>query len=138
MSNYKNFFKILGLGVVVMLLTCWNAKFQGAAPYWSEGIAFFALAWFTARDEEKKQGLSATWIATALIIGRLLPELPVRIFDFVGSIGSLMVTFNCILAILMGLVCYYGKRDSLYVLSIIIEILISTFVEESWLQIFIK
>lgn len=137
MKAYKEFFKVFGLGIITFLLVCWTTKFQGAAPYWAEAITFFALAWFISKREEKK-GLSPTAIASALILGRIILELPVRILDYTNSVGSLMITINCIIGIILGIICYYGKRTSLYFLSIMIEILLTTFIADTWFEIFIR
>lgn len=138
MKAYKEFFKVFGLGIITFLLVCWTTKFQGAAPYWAEAITFFALAWFISKREEEKKGLSPTAIASALILGRIILELPVRILDYANSVGSLMITINCIIGIILGIICYYGKRTSLYFLSIMIEILLTTFIADNWFEIFIR
>lgn len=138
MKAYKDFIKILGLGLITFLLVCWTTKFQGAAPYWAQAITFFAVAWFTSKKEEEKKGLSPTAIAFALILGRVILEIPISFFDYANSVGSLMITINCIIGIILGVVCYYGKRTSLYFLSIMIEILLTTFIADTWFEIFIR
>lgn len=138
MKAYKDFIKILGLGLITFLLVCWTTKFQGAAPYWAQAITFFAVAWFTSKKEEEKKGLSPTAIASALILGRVILEIPISFFDYANSVGSLMITINCIIGIILGVVCYYGKRTSLYFLSIMIEILLTTFIADTWFEIFIR
>mgnify|MGYP006962006122 FL=1 len=82
--------------------------------------------------------MSPTAIASALILGRIILELPVRILDYANSVGSLMITINCIIGIILGIICYYGKRTSLYFLSIMIEILLTTFIADTWFEIFIR
>ena len=136
-TNFRNYLSIIGLSILVFLLTCWTAKFDGAAPYWAEGISFFALSWFVARKEEKNN-LSIYGIAFALILGRILLEIPIRTMDFVGTVGSILIPVNSILAIILGLCCYRSKNSSVYILSIVIEILMATFVQETWYNIFIK
>ena len=82
--------------------------------------------------------MSPTAIASALILGRIILELPIRILDYANSVGSLMITINCIIGIILGIICYYGKKPSLYFLSIMIEILLTTFIADTWFEIFIR
>ncbi|GAY30446.1 hypothetical protein PvtlMGM2_1299 [Prevotella sp. MGM2] len=86
----------------------------------------------------KERPLTLTAIAVAIILGRLLPELPIRISDFENSRISIVVTLISIIAVIPGTVCYREKRNSVYTLSIIILVFLNTFVHWSWLEIYTR
>ncbi len=75
-------------------------------------------------------------IGLALILGRLLLELTVRIMDIRSGFATLIVTFICILSIILGILCYKEKRPIVYALSIIIGVVLNTFVLQQWAAIY--
>ncbi len=136
-SKTVYFLSILGLSAVLFLSFCWTAAFSFYAAAWAQSALFFGFAWICA-DKMKERPLTLTAIAVAIILGRLLPELPIRISDFENSRISIVVTLISIIAVILGTVCYREKRNSVYTLSIIILVFLNTFVHWSWLEIYTR
>ena len=141
-SKTVYFLSILGLSAVLFLSFCWTAAFSFYAAAWAQSALFFGFAWICA-DKMKERPLTLTAIAVAIILGRLLPELPIRISDFATFFIfprhiSIVVTLISIIAVIPGTVCYREKRNSVYTLSIIILVFLNTFVHWSWLEIYTR
>lgn len=133
-SSRTAFWLITGMGLLLFASTWWFMAFSGTTATWVQSVCFFALAHFCAaryRDQ-----LSLGMIGLALILGRLLLELPVRIMDIRSGFATLIVTFICILSIILGILCYKEKRPIVYALSIIIGVVLNTFVLQQWAAIY--
>ena len=132
-NQAKLVLSLIGISSLLLLCTCWFRTFSGYAAGWIEGICFFELAWFCTHYLQNKD-ISSVTITLSIVFGRILLELPIRIMDFRGSLGSLMVTIICIVAIILGVVCYQEKRPIAYILSTIVLILLNTFAHHFFLE----
>lgn len=126
----KDFFKIAGLSFLLFLCVTWMKSYEGIAN-WVESIAFFSFTWMYALKAEKK-GLSATFVAMAVIFGRIFIEIPMRVYDFHDCYGSLFLAILSVACIVLGAICANEKRNSVYALAIVILLLCNTFVNMAW------
>jgi hypothetical protein len=131
----KKLFITFIASVLLFLLTCWSATYTIYAAGWVETISFFALTYFLL-EKYNKPGTFGTPYVIAIILGRIVLELPVRISDFSGSFFSMFVPIIVVASILLGALCNKEKQTTVYILSLIIIILLNTAVHEKWLQLF--
>lgn len=136
MENRKesvvNFFKVIGLSLSAFLCVCWTAGTDSLNAYWSEAIVFFAITYFLCNQYATNGELSGAAVAIASAIGRVVLELPIRILHFSSSIGSVMLTLESLLAIFMAWVCWKYKKPVVFILTLVIFILINSFIPEMW------
>ena len=132
-NQIKRILSLIGISSLLFLCISWSMALSGYAAGWIEGICFFELAWLCTHYLQNKD-ISSVTITLSIVFGRILLELPIRIMDFRGSIGSLMVTIICIVAIILGVVCYQEKRPIAYILSTIVLILLNTFAHHFFLE----
>ena len=97
-------------------------------------ISYFIFTIFILHYFRKNSKLSVNTIATTITIGRILLEIPVRFFDFNGTLFTLTGTICTIAAIILATLSYVEKRKSVYVLSFIILFFLSSYVQFSWVD----
>ena len=107
MDNIRTHFTIAVAAAGCFLTVCWSAFLSHGECFWIESTTFFWLAIYTVKKHQ--DSLTVASIAMALCLGRIVPELPVRVFEFSSSVGSIPVTLSCIVAIILG--CFCTKRN---------------------------
>lgn len=103
------FLGITVISVILLLCECWFNTYPSYVSEWIQSISYFALTWICAY-KLKQTGISLYAIVTAVILGRILLEIPIRITDFHNSLGSFMNIITSIIGIILGAICYYEKR----------------------------
>lgn len=73
---------------------------------------------------------------TAVILGRILLELPIRITEFRATLFSLFIPITVISSIVLAAVYYRERRPVVLILSAIIMVLLNTIVHEDWINLF--
>ena len=68
---------------------------------------------------EKVPDINSWMVAFAIILGRIILEVPLRIIDWHGTFGSFMITVGCVVAILLAVVCFKDKRIYSFIHSLI-------------------
>lgn len=136
MENNKksviNFFKVMALSLAAFLCVCWTAGTDMLNAYWSEAVVYFAVTYFLCNHFAFKGHLRVSAVVVAIAIGRVVLELPIRILHFSSSIGSVMLTLESLVAIFMAWVCWKYKTPVVFILTLVIFILINSFVPEMW------
>ena len=133
MSSTKSFWISCGLSLTLFLITCWSAIYTDTTPYWIESIGYFILTYFCLKFVQAKNNKIATWyIISAIILGRIILEIPMRILDWNGCVGSFMIIISCIIAILLAAYCYNSKKITAFVLSYVILALFNSVVADYW------
>lgn len=127
----KTYLKIFLTSMLVFSLTCWTATYTIYAAGWTEAVAYFVLTYISL-EKYGKPGTFGASIITTIILGRIILELPVRIFDFQDSIFSMFVPIIAIVSIMLGATYYREKRNTVLVLSVIILILLNTLGHHFW------
>lgn len=117
-SAVKVFCIVCGLSLALFLVTCWSAIYPDSTPYWVESVGYFMLTYFCLDTCRKRKPDVSVWsVISALIFGRILIEIPIRIYDWYGCEGSVMITVSCIIAILMSAYCHKLKKPFAFILS---------------------
>jgi hypothetical protein len=119
--------------VLLFLLTCWSAGLNLYAAGFTESVCFFVLTYYVLQKFAESDIINKNAAAvTAIIIGRIILEIPIRIGDFRGSFYSLGITIVTVVSILLAALCFKEKRSSVFILSAIIIVLINTVGLYAW------
>lgn len=123
------------LSMLTFLLTFWTAGYSLYAAAWAESICFFVLTFLLL--QQYAQPSTFGWpIVVAIILGRILLELPIRITEFRETLFSMFIVLVVIASIILASLYYRERRPAILVLSTIILVLLNTIVHESWLNLF--
>lgn len=133
-SKTKIFWTVTGLSLLLFLSTFWIGGYSLYAEAWAHSICFFALTWLCLYKFLGQAKIQGGLIVGAVILGRILLEVPVRSFFFVDCLKTTMVPIITIVSILLACVCFYEKRMSVYALSVVIIILLNVFAHEAWIS----
>lgn len=131
MKKNKDLLAIFATSLAVYLCVCWINILQSI--YWSSwvhSLSFMALTWFWL--SKKDDNIKASYIVGVIMIGRITLEVLVRIFDFSGTVYSLMFPVASWVSILMTTLCFYKRSIGTYILSSITIILANTILQTAW------
>ena len=101
---------------------------------WVHSLAFISLTWLWLSKKGKEAGMTS--IVGAIILGRIILEIPVRSLDFTGTMSTLMLPVSSMLSILLISLCFYKRNIGVYTLSIILIILANTILQTIWDSLF--
>lgn len=133
MASSKVFWICGGLSLALFLITCWSAIYADTTPYWVESIGYFILTFYCMELFKGEKTDISTWlVVSAVIIGRIIIEIPMRIMDWNGCLGSFMVIAACVIAILLSAYCFNTKKPFAFILSYVILSLFNSIVAEYW------
>ena len=121
----------------VFLYQCvfWVNYFQNLyLSAWVHSLAFISLTWLWLSKKGKEAGMTS--IVGAIILGRIILEIPVRSLDFTGTMSTLMLPVSSMLSILLISLCFYKRNIGVYTLSIILIILANTILQTIWDSLF--
>lgn len=91
--------------VFLYLCVFWVNYFQNLyLSAWVHSLAFISLTWLWLSKKGKEAGM--TGIVGAIILGRIILEIPVRILDFTGTMNTLMLPVSSLLSILLISLCF--------------------------------
>ena len=132
----KKFIVFCIMSAILWLALFWVNAFKSVVTVsWANTVVFFVFTILClnkgARDRTQKE---VTIFTTAICLGRIILEIPLRIIDYQGMLFSLLVPVCTIVAIALAAVCYYERRTSVYVLSTIILLLLNTVVQFAYLE----
>ena len=113
------------LSLLVFLLTSWTLAYSHYAASMVEGTCFYLLTYYILKWYARPNTFGCPYIY-AIIAGRIILEIPLRITEFYDTIPSLFITLTVITSIILAAVYYKEKRDSVLVLTIAILILLMT------------
>lgn len=118
-------------GMLLYLLTFWTSGISVFLAGWVQSLAFFALTYFLLMKfaEPKSYGTS---YAVAVVLGRLLLEIPIRIYEFPETLYSVVVTITVLFAVVLAAVNFSEKRVSVFVLSAVFIALMNTIVHSEF------
>lgn len=119
--------------ILVFMGVFWSGGINFRIAYWVESLAFFLLTYICVDEYVKRiPGLNPWLIGFAVILGQLIIHVPMRIYDFYGSMVSFMVFISCIIAIVLAVFCYKDKRPYTFILSYVVLTLFNVFVGNMW------
>ena len=121
--------------VFLYLCVFWVNYFQNLyLSAWVHSLAFISLTWLWLSKKGKEAGMTS--IVGAIILGRIILEIPVRSLDFTGTMSTLMLPVSSMLSILLISLCFYKRNIGVYTLSIILIILANTILQTLWDSLF--
>lgn len=121
--------------VFLYLCVFWVNYFQNLyLSAWVHSLAFISLTWLWLSKKGKEAGMTS--IVGAIILGRIILEIPVRSLDFTGTMSTLMLPVSSMLSILLISPCFYKRNIGVYTLSIILIILANTILQTIWDSLF--
>ena len=130
--NYQNrtsaFWTIFALSLSVYLLTFWTSLYHDASDIWVYTVCYFALTWYCLQRFNR----SVLFSASAMILGRIMLEIPLRIYDYIGTYGTMMLPVASVISIVLGCLCFKERKTYVFVFSIIIMIVLNIFVRDAW------
>lgn len=131
----KNIIISFLLSMLVFLLSSWTAGYSLYAAAWSESVLYFVLTYLLLNKYVKSDNFGIH-IVGAILFGRIVFELPVRIFEFRETLFSLFIPMVVIISIILASAYYREKRPVVLVLSVVIIILLNTVIHEDWINCF--
>ena len=123
------------MSMLVFLLTFWIAGYSFDAAALTEAVSFYVLTYFILENYAERQSFGLPYII-AIVLGRIILELPIRITEFPETLFSLFIPIVVFLSIFLAALYFKEKRISVLVLSVIILILLSTIGQMEWLNAF--
>ena len=123
------------LSMLTFLLTFWTAGYTLYAAAWAESICFFVLTFLLLQKYAKPDTFGLPIVA-AVILGRILLELPIRITEFRATLFSLFIPIAVICSIILAAVYFRERRPVVLILSVIIMVLLNTVVHDDWINLF--
>jgi len=126
----KQLFLSFAAAVVLLFATLWTAKYNYAAGF-AQSICFFALT-FHLLQHFKSKGKEVHAVTAAIVAGRVVPEIPVRIITFHDSLGSIGILIMVTVTILLAALYQQKRLPVILILTIIIVILLGTAGIDTW------
>lgn len=123
--------KIAGLSLALFLIVCWTSGIRFTVGAAAEGISFLVFTWYCCKKYHTQQ-ISLGMIVLAVIVGRLLLELPDRIINPIDTLISLPVSLICLGSIPLGILCYQVRNKYVWIVCIILILVTSLFVPNWW------
>lgn len=123
------------MSMLVFLLTFWIAGYSFYAAALTEAVSFYVLTYFILENYAERQSFGLPYII-AIVLGRIILELPIRITEFPETLFSLFIPIVVFSSIFLAALYFKEKRISVLVLSVIILILLSTIGQMEWLNAF--
>jgi len=121
--------------MLVFLLTCWTSGYSLYVSAMVGACCFFALTYYVVEKYAAPNTFGAAYV-TAISLGRVILEIPLRISNFPETLFSMFTTFVAIVSILLASLYFKEKRYSVLFLSIVILVLLSTVAQAEWLHAF--
>ena len=103
---FKIFLASLILSLICCLLRAWNLYYAAIV----ESLIYCCATIFLLNKFSNNRGKEIVYILLAIILGRIILELPLRITDWEGTQMTLMVTVLAVFGIILGGLIYYKKN----------------------------
>ena len=132
MNESKKNLKIIGTSVILYLAICWIHMFPIELFAFVRPLCFWGLTFYFLEKYNSKGDLGMCQVMLAVGIGSVLPELPVRILDWHGTLFTIPVTAYTLGGIVLGGWCFKEKKASVFVASMFIMLLLCTFLLREW------
>lgn len=130
-KKIKYFLIILSLSVLLFLATFWTAGISFDFAAGVESLCYIVFTWYMCH-KYTKCGMSCAMIATAIVIGRIFLETPIRIVDFNSTLISLSVPIICLASIGMGVLCFKKNKIPMWTICIALILIYSVFIPKMW------
>lgn len=132
MDKTKIFLKIVGISFILYLAICWIHMFPIELFALARPLCFGGLTFYFLERYYNQGALGICQVMIAVFIGSVLPEIPVRILDWNGTLFTIPVTAYTFGGIILGGWCFKEKKASVVVASMFIMLLLCTFLLREW------
>lgn len=122
------------MSLMAFLGVCWVLVTQSANASWSESMVYFWLTYVVLSKYVAKRGMDTLSVVSAIVIGRIILELPVRLLDWAASFGSLIYLVSSLMGIALATMCFKNRNASIFFLSLVILIIFNSFVIDAWVS----
>lgn len=136
-GDYFVLAKIAGLSFLLWMLVFWTAGISFALCSSIEGVFYLAFTYFCCKKFATGR-ISCAKIVLAIIVGRFVVELPVRVASFSATLVSLLVSIMSLAGILLGWLCAKKNKAYVWLLSVLIILIVSIFYRPLWFDYFYK
>jgi len=123
------------MSLLVFLLTFWTAGYSLYAACLAESVAFFVLTYYVLKTYAKPGTFGLPFVV-AVVAGRIVLDVPLRVMEFPETLFSLFVPIVVIVSIVLAALYYKENRVSVLVLSVFIILLLATVGQAEWLDTF--
>lgn len=127
----KNLIITFICSLLLFLITCWAGAYSIFSAGWTESICFFVFT-LLVLDKFAKPNCYGISIIVTIIAGRIVLELPLRVFEFRETLFSMFVPIVSIVSILLAAVYHKEKRTSVLILAVVILVLLNTVAHDAW------
>lgn len=133
MKTYLNIF--LASLILCLALTLFNALKSIFISSWVNSICFFCFTLLLLKVKSHNATINDIMKMTvSIILGYSIIPIFIHVIDFRGTYYSLLIFPITIVSVLLAAICWYEKRDSVYLLSIIIIVLLNSIVQAYFLD----
>lgn len=119
------------VSMLVFCLTFWTAEFTIYAAGWAESVAFFVTTYILLSKYAEPRTFAWKTVL-AIVLGRIVLELPLRVTEFWSTLFSMFVPMVVVASILLAALYYRDKKSTTLILSVIILILLNTAGHHAW------
>ncbi|SFG04521.1 hypothetical protein [Prevotella sp. KH2C16] len=128
----KTLWKIFFIALAVQLTSFWILAIPDTGHEWGKSFTFFCVS--LAILEKYGSSQKITNIILWILAGRLILELPMRIFDFMDCLPSFYITVVEILAIIAAGIYYKFRTAYVLIVITIIAVVLNTLIPPVWLK----
>lgn len=133
MKTYLNIF--LASLILCLVLTLFNALKSIFISSWVNSICFFCFTLLLLNVKSHNATINDIMKMTvSIILGYSIIPIFIHVIDFRGTYYSLLIWPITIVSVLLSAVCWYEKRYSVYVLSVIIMVMLNSIVQSYFLD----
>lgn len=123
------------MSMLVFILTSWTLAYSHYAASMAESCCFFLLTFHLLESYAKPNTYGIPYVL-AIIVGRIILEMPLRVMEFKDTLPSLFIPMTVIVSILLAALYYKEKRLSVLILSVSILIILTTMCQYEWFEFF--
>lgn len=133
MKTYLNIF--LASLILCLVLTLFNALKSIFISSWVNSICFFCFTLLLLKVKSHNATINDIMKMTvSIILGYSIIPIFIHVIDFRGTYYSLLIFPITIVSVLLAAICWYEKRYSVYLLSLIIIVLLNSIVQAYFLD----
>ncbi len=128
----KTLWKIFFIALATQLTSFWILAIPDTGHEWGKSFIFFCVSLVLLDKYGSTQKITNTilWI----LAGRLILELPMRIFDFMDCLPSFYITIVEITAIIAAGIYYKFRTAYVLIVITIIAVVLNTLIPPIWLK----
>ena len=128
----KTLWKIFFIALVAQLTSFWILAIPDTGHEWGKSFIFFCVSLVLLDKYGSTQKI--TNIILWILAGRLILELPMRIFDFMDCLPSFYITIVEITAIIAAGIYYKFRTAYVLIVITIIAVVLNTLIPPIWLK----